>query len=240
MWAVTVCAVVVGIVWLHWRQSDQKLADFLGLGCVHGYARLWHGCSIRGPSPRSIKGAAILIANHTCSADPSFLQANCARWLSFLIAREFYGLLPLIDRVFEHQCSVPVARDGRDVAAVRTALRRLQEGRIVCVFPEGGLSGTGRGRLRPGKGGAALLALRSRAPVYPAFIAGGPQHHYVPRAWLLPSRVRVYFGPPVDLSAYYDRPINRPLLEEVTALLMRRIDSLRPQKRNQQSRRCLP
>jgi hypothetical protein len=75
----------------------------------------------------------------------------------------------------------------------------------------------------------ALLALRSRVPIFPAYIAGGPQVSDVLPAWLWPSRgVRVIFGPAVDLSAYYGLPIDRKLLEEVTALLMRCIAALRP------------
>ena len=81
----------------------------------------------------------------------------------------------------------------------------------------------------PAKSGAALLALRSRAPVYPAYIAGGPRSERLLRDWLWPSRgVAVIFGPPVELSAYYGQPINRSLLKDVTALLMRRIAELRP------------
>jgi hypothetical protein len=48
---------------------------------------------------------------------------------------------------------------------------------------------------------------------------------------LLPSRVRVTFGSPVDLSPYYDRPIDRPLLEEVTTFLMSQIAALDPKKK---------
>ena len=53
----------------------------------------------------------------------------------------------------------------------------------------------------------------------------------VTRAWLRPSRVRVVFGPAVDLSAYVGRPISRKLLEEVTALLMRRVAELDPRRK---------
>jgi 1-acyl-sn-glycerol-3-phosphate acyltransferase len=228
MWALAVCAVAAGIILINWRRSGQSLTHFLGLGLVHAYARLWHGLSIRSSLGLPKSGPALVISNHTCSADPSFIQACCPRPLSFLIAREYYVKVAWARGLFEYLRSVPVARTGRDVAAARISLRRLAEGCILCIFPEGGLSGAGRGRVRPGKGGAALLALRSRAPVFPAFIAGGHQHGNVPRAWLLPSRVRIVLGPPVDLSAYYGRRIDRKLLEEVTAVLMNRIAALEP------------
>jgi 1-acyl-sn-glycerol-3-phosphate acyltransferase len=78
-----------------------------------------------------------------------------------------------------------------------------------------------------GKPGAALLALRSKAPVYPARITGGPSSRHWVGAWLWPSRgVRVAFGPAVDLSPYYGRRITRQLLRGVTDLLMEKIEAL--------------
>src|SRR5206468_415427 len=128
---------------------------------------------------------------------------------------------------------VPVGRDGRDPVAARKALRQLLAGRAVGLFPESNLAGVARDRLRPGKHGAAFLALASGAPVYPVYIAGGPRTHRLLRAWLWPSRkaVRVFFGPEVDLSAYRGRRRTRAVLEEVTQLLMRRIEALKPSPR---------
>ena len=37
--------------------------------------------------------------------------------------------------------------------------------------------------------------------------------------------MRVTYGPAMDLSAFYDRPIDRKLLEEVTRTIMDRIAS---------------
>lgn len=237
MVALAVCALLVLLLLVRWRRSEHPLLDFVGLGFVYFYARLWHGCVIRGPA-LPVKGAVLLIANHTCSADPAFLQTVSPRVLCFLMAQEYFDLHPWLRRLFTYMRAVPVKRDGRDMATVRAALRELSAGRVVCIFPEGSLSAAGCNRLRPGKGGAALLALRSRAPVIPVFVSGGPQHSNVPRAWLLPSRVRLTLGPAVDLSATYDRPINRALVEETTATLMRAVADLNPN--HSKPRRKLP
>jgi 1-acyl-sn-glycerol-3-phosphate acyltransferase len=119
-----------------------------------------------------------------------------------------------------------------DVVAARAGLRTLGLGWVLCVFPEGGLSNVGRRGLGPGKAGAALLALRSRVPVYPVFISGGPRTNALLQSWILPSSkaVHVTYGPPLDLSRYYDRPITRRLLEEVTQLIMRTIAELETRK----------
>jgi 1-acyl-sn-glycerol-3-phosphate acyltransferase len=206
-------------------QQYRRLADGLGLGLIYGYARLWHRWSSRGTSLRSINGPAIFIANHTCSADPAFVSAGCPRPISFLVAKEYYKI-PLLHRLFDFLGCVPVARNGRDVAAARLALQRLQEGRLVCLFPEGGLSHAGRPGIRRAKCGAAWLALRSRAPVFPILIRGGPQTNSLRRAWLSPSRVHVIFGQTVDLSSYWHRPIDHGLLAEVTRHLMKSIAHL--------------
>ena len=226
VWWVTAWGLVTAVGLIRWRRCGQTLGEVLALALVRCYARLVHRFQSNGPAPLPIKGSAILVANHTCSADPAFLTAGCSRPLSFFIAREFYAF-PLLRTLFESIHAVPVTRHGKDVTAVRVGLRRLRQGRVLCIFPEGDLSNAGRGRPRPGKAGIALLALRSRAPVFPAWIEGGPQTSRLATAWLRPSRVRVVFGPEVDLSAYYERPIDRKLLNEVRELLMSRVLALR-------------
>jgi 1-acyl-sn-glycerol-3-phosphate acyltransferase len=179
------------------------------------------------------EGAALIVANHTCSSDPTFIQGGCPRVLGFLVAREHFNLHPLTRKLLDYQRSVPIQRNGRDVHGLRQALRRLKEGRAVCLFPEGNLSGVARQRSGVARPGVALLALASGAPVYPVHISGGPCTHHLLASWLWPSRraVRVVFGPPVDLSAYRNRPRSRQLFEEVTRLLMRKIAELASRER---------
>jgi 1-acyl-sn-glycerol-3-phosphate acyltransferase len=203
---------------------------------VRLYGRLWHGCRSNGWLPLPVKGAAILYSNHTCSADGAFLQTWSRRGLHFLMAREYYDGLRFFQGIFDAMGCVLVRRKGSDPACIRTALRRLRAGGVLCIFPEGGLSGAGRNRFRRAKCGVALLALRSGAPVYPVLITGGPQHSNVPRAWLRPSRVRLHAGQPVDLSAYLNRPIGRPLLEEVTVYLMQQVAALGTTRRKNHDR----
>ncbi len=88
----------------------------------------------------------------------------------------------------------PVRREGADTSALRTALRILQEGGVLLMFPEGtrGPEGT----LRDPKPGAAMLAVLSGAAVVPVFIEGSgrawPRGRSLPR----PAKVTVTFGTP--------------------------------------------
>jgi 1-acyl-sn-glycerol-3-phosphate acyltransferase len=223
MWLLVVLIAEIAILLVRWRRSGQGFVDFVGLGLVNSYARLWHRWSSPRPAPLPPRGPAFLVVNHTCSSDPTFVVAGCQRRVGFLIAAEFFCNTVLC-WFFDWIHSVPVTRNGHDIRAVRQAIRNLRQGHVLCIFPEGGLSRAGRKpAMRSARSGVALIALRSRAPVYPVAISGGPQTTNILAAWLLPSapkRVRVTYGDPIDLSAYYDRPITRPLLEEVTRRIM--------------------
>jgi 1-acyl-sn-glycerol-3-phosphate acyltransferase len=211
---------------VRWRGANNWF-DFLELGGMYLFAHLWHHCSHTGAEALPATGPALLIANHASHADPGFLMAGCPRPLHFLQARECYQV-PLLCRLFSRAGCIPVTRGRPDKSAIGLALERLAVGQVVALFPEGEVSPVWGGPLRAGKTGAALLALRSRAPVLPVWIEGGPR----PRsslAWLWRAGgMRVVFGSPVDLSAYHGQRISRGLLREVTDLLMSRIAALQP------------
>ena len=222
---------VAAVILVNWRRSGRQLGPFLGLGLLRVYARLFHGCVYEGQMPIPRTGAGVVISNHTCSSDGTFIQGGCPRrGLTYLFAEEFDR--PLFRWIWATTACIPVRR-GRygDVGAARTALRRLQEGRVLVVFPEGNLSGSGLGRLRTAKCGAAYLALRARVPVFPVWISGGPEGPNVRRAWFWPSRARVTFGEPIDLAPFHDRRLDRRLLEQVTLLLMQKVAATAPGKK---------
>jgi 1-acyl-sn-glycerol-3-phosphate acyltransferase len=227
---VLVVVLAVAIVMWRWRRKGRRLKEMVFFGGIRLYAQFWHRWSSSSASnePLPAQGPVLLVTNHTCSADPMFLQAGCHRPLCWLASREHYEMHPVFRKVLDTLHSVPVRRNGQDAAAARGGLRRLQEGRVLAIFPEGNLSGVGKGRLCIPKAGAAWMALRSDTVVIPAYIAGGPQTHKLLASWALPSRrpVRVYFGKPIDLSRFRGQPITRRLVEQVSAYLMQEIGAV--------------
>ncbi len=230
MWSLAVAAGVLAAVWLRWRLSKMSWGDFV---IVHGarvYSSLWHRWSGRRAFRDWPDGPALIIANHTCSADPTFILAGWQRPVSFVVAREHYKVHPLTHMILEQLHCVAATRNGQDYIALRGAWERLKRGLTVCLFPEGNLSGVARGRILTPKQGIGYLALRTRAPVYPAYIAGGPRTERLLESWVWPAHkaVRIYFGPPADLAAFYGRPITRQLIREVTIFLMGEVEVLNP------------
>jgi hypothetical protein len=58
------------------------------------------------------------------------------------------------------------------------------------------------------------------------FVHNAPQGKTMIAALYTFTRVRVVYGDPIDLSAYYGKRISQELLKEVTDFLMRRLAEL--------------
>ncbi len=230
-WSFTCLVLFLAAIWrAKCRFANMTWWEFVIIRGSNIYARVMHRWSTNRPDPFPKTGPAIVVCTHTCSADPTFLLAVCRRkQLGFIVAYEFYHTHPIVTNVLDTMGCVHVQRGGNDTTALRRALRRLEAGAIMCLFPEGNLSGVIKNRMVHAKAGAALLALRSRAPVIPVAIRGGPRTHKLLFSWLVPSprATRAVFGTPIDLSAYYDKPRNRRTLEEVRDVIQRHVAELR-------------
>lgn len=189
------------------------------------YCRIGQHWRANGPCPFREARPGIVIANHRSPVDPMLIWTGVTngRPIEFLTAEEYFGI-PGLQFILDAQRAIPVARNGKDMAATRTALRRLQQGRLVGVFPEGRIN-RGPGML-PADPGIAWLALQSRAPVFPVFIENAPTGNGMVDPFYHFGRVRVTYGEAIDLSAYYGMRRTPALLEEVTDLMMTHLAEL--------------
>jgi 1-acyl-sn-glycerol-3-phosphate acyltransferase len=209
-WALILLTVILLVfpwVLVRWSPEAKRSArqtDFPGhLGALHWlmkrYCEIWHGLELNpGLTPLPHSGPAILICNHTCGIDHMLLQSASNRLLGFVIAKEYYDS-PLLNHFCKTAGCIPVNRDGRDLPAIRAALRALKEGKVVPIFPEGKITPSSGERLGDMKSGSAYIAIRSSVPVIPAFIMGTPRTDEIINSLVTPSRACVVFGPPIDL-----------------------------------------
>ena len=168
-------------------------------------------------------GPCIIAANHTSYVDPIVLWMACPRHVRFIVDREQYQR-PLVHWVAVRTGAIPVENDPRDLGSLRRALQVLKQGSVLGIFPEGGRSDDGR--LKPGKPGAALLALRAGVPLVPAGIIGAFAAYSRHRRFPRPEPILVRFGEPVDLPAAWRGHAAKDHLTEATALLLQRIQAL--------------
>ncbi|MFQ5414670.1 MAG: MFS transporter [Phycisphaerae bacterium] len=190
-------------------------------------AKFWWRLRRVGPATVPHEGAAIITANHTCSADPLFLHAAVTyRPIAFLVAVE-YTTWPVFRFFMGLVECIPVHRDNRDTAAMKRALRHLRDGKAVGIFIEGRMVPPGE-TAHP-KDGVAMLALRTGAAVIPAHISGVTYRPSIVRGLLGRHHARVHFGPPVDLDAFRTgRKADRATLRAATRRIYAAIQDLAP------------
>lgn len=138
-------------------------------------------------------GGTLLVANH-CSFLDSFLVGIPLRRPMNFVARSTL-FIPVIGFLIRSLGGFPIQREGMGASGLKETLRRLRNGGIITLFPEGTRSVDGE--LAPLKPGIAVLASRARVPVVPAGIAGTfeawPKSRRVP----VPHPIRIHYGPPI-------------------------------------------
>ena len=141
-------------------------------------------------------GPYLLAANHTSPYDVPILMRHCRRQVDFLSTTEVFRN-PVARTLYSAMNAFPLDRSRPDAPAVRTILDRLNRGRVVGMFPEGGFrigdaSVVHSRRIRPGIGRLARIA---GVPVVPCVIVGSANFGRV-RSWLplRHTRYGVAFG----------------------------------------------
>lgn len=181
---------------------------------VRAVLRLLFGFRVEGAGNEPEQGPVIVVSNHLSDLDPLVVGAALRRRVAFMAKEELFRV-PVL-RWWIRACGAfPVRRGQPDRQALRTALKVLEGGGVLVMFPEGT---RGRTRaLRPPEPGAALLALRTGAPLLPVAVLGTDD--VLPRdsRRVRRGRITVRIGPPVPVEAQDGGtgPASRPLVEAV-------------------------
>jgi 1-acyl-sn-glycerol-3-phosphate acyltransferase len=150
------------------------------------------------------KGGVLLVSNHQSFLDPVLLGVWLRRAVNFIAKVELFR-----GRAFgwflRNMHVFSVRRGEGDVGAVKEAIKRLQEGRILMMFPEG--TRTEDGQIRPIQPGIGMLVRRAEAAVVPAVIHGAFEAWPKGRRLFRPHRIRVMYGPPLDIGGLKGKQI---------------------------------
>lgn len=113
-------------------------------------------------------GPVIMIINHIALFDPVMVCAASPRLVIPMAKKEAFASLwgPFL-RGYD---VIAVHRGEGDIKAVKSALRVLQHNGAVLLAPEGTRSSNHQ--MQPGKEGAVMLALRSKAWLVPIGVTG--------------------------------------------------------------------
>jgi acyl-[acyl-carrier-protein]-phospholipid O-acyltransferase/long-chain-fatty-acid--[acyl-carrier-protein] ligase len=168
-------------------------------------------------------GGALLIPNHMSFVDGFLLMASVDRPIRFVVDTA-YATHPLFKWVMTAMKVIPITSSGDTrmiLRALRSAGQALDDGELVCIFPEGQITRTGT--LLPFRRGFERIVKGRQVPVIPAHLdrvwgsifsfEGGRFLKKWPER--IPYPVSVSFGAPLpsDTPAYKLRDAVRTLGE---------------------------
>jgi 1-acyl-sn-glycerol-3-phosphate acyltransferase len=197
------------------------------------FGRAYHRLEVLSPCTIPARGPAILVCNHTSGLDPQLIQSTCKRLITWMMAKEYYET-PVIKKILDTVGVIPVTRSGRDMAATRAAMRALESGQVLGIFPEGKIEPTRE--LLPFQTGVALLAMKTDAPVVPAYLDGTQRRSEMLQGLIRPQRARLIYGQPMQ----FDRSqASREGLEAATDRIQQAIATLQSRSDKSMARRDL-
>ena len=219
----TAAMTMTGMMWVIWLLPDTlvRLALVILTSTIY---RL----RLVGQHHVPHTGGALLVPNHMSFVDGFLLMAAVDRPVRFIVDTA-YATHPLFKWLMTTMRVIPISSGGslRDILrALRNAGQALDEGEIVCIFPEGQISRTGT--LLPFRRGFERIVKGRPVPVIPVhldrvwgsifsfergrFLTKWPAH--------IPYPLTISFGAPLpsDTSAYALRHAIRRLGEEAWRL----------------------
>src|SRR5215831_3244826 len=161
----------------------------------------------------------LLASNHISHFDPLLISLRVRRKIDWMTMAEFFRprALGFFLRSID---AFPAERDRADLKTIRTAIDRLKNGRIVGIFPEGGIREGARSLLEgaPLRPGAAALAQIADVPIVPCVILG-TDRFYSKNQWLPFRRTPVWIalGNPISCFPELQKSQERERIESELA-----------------------
>ncbi|MHA6493998.1 MFS transporter [Pseudomonas borbori] len=166
------------------------------------------------------EGAAVLVCNHVSFVDALLIGGAVRRPIRFVMYYKIYNL-PVLNFIFRTAGTVPIAGRNEDLLIYEAAFKKIAEylrnGELVCIFPEGKL--TGDGELNEFRNGVERILEENPVPVIPmalqglwgSFFSRAPHKGMFRRLW---SRITLVAGAPIAAEA-----AKRGVLQEQVAQL---------------------
>jgi 1-acyl-sn-glycerol-3-phosphate acyltransferase len=157
------------------------------------------------------EGPAILVCNHVSFVDALVVAGCIRRPIRFVMYYRIFQL-PVLSFIFKTANTIPIAGKREDPAMMERAFdeisNALQQGELVCIFPEGKI--TDDGEMNEFKSGVMYALERDAVPVIPLALRGlwgsffsraygNAMSRLFPRGML--SRLELVAGGPIEAAA---------------------------------------
>jgi 1-acyl-sn-glycerol-3-phosphate acyltransferase len=171
------------------------------------------------------QGGVIFVSNHINLVDSPLLGISLGRRVAFMAKEEVFHSRT-IGYIMSSFGAFPVSKRRPDRKALRRAMRVLDDGKALVIFPEGMRSRSQK--LKLAFNGAALIATRSQAPVIPVGITGTTRIKGFSWIWRRPE-IALNIGKAFTLPPVKGR-LTKHELSRLTDIIMGHIATLLPRE----------
>ncbi len=149
---------------------------------------------LMGDDRRPRQGPFILAANHISHFDPPIIASVIRQKVDWMAMAEFFPH-PILGRILRAIDCLPTDRHRAERRTLRDAIERLKAGRILGMFPEGGIRDGAASVLEgaPLRPGVSALAHIAGAPIVPCVILGSDRL-YAKSNWRPFRRTPIWIG----------------------------------------------
>lgn len=163
------CLLSLAVLARQFREFGQEFWRLISFAL----SRAMYRVKLKGLENIPSSGPAVLVCNHLSYVDSIILFGTIRRRTRFIM-EDIYYRIPLLNIAFKGARTIPISSPLKSrttfLKAEQTAVRALQKGELVFIFPEGRLSPAGQ--IIPFKRGVIRILERQPVPVIPVAIKG--------------------------------------------------------------------
>ena len=197
----------------------NKICNFIQLKILNTFAEF----HIEGVNNIPINGPLIFVANHQAYVDPSLISVISPRKVNFVAKSEVFKFLPLA-LLLKSYGAHPIKRNRLDLNFFRWAIKILNNGEALCLFPEGTRS---NGILKKGLPGIVHLAVRSGVNIIPIGIEGTNKNQGISGVLFPRGKIIVKVGKAFKFEKS-NKSLPRDTIDDILDKIMNNIAELIP------------
>jgi len=163
-------------------------------------------------------GPFVIVANHSSLLDGFVLVSFVRAKITFMSAAYLFKM-PFVGNVLRGVGAIPVQGKGSDIKLIKKAMKVLQAGGVLGIFPEGRI--TNEKDDFSAKAGAAYLAIKADVPIIPMAIKGADKALPVGAKFPKLNKIEVKIGKPISCSR--EIKLNKKILEDTVNSYMKEI-----------------
>lgn len=154
--------------YIYWQVTEFVLRFIIWI-ISHTIYRVKHRGTMNIPQ----EGAAVLVCNHVSFVDALLIAGISRRPLRFVMDKTIANM-PGLKFIFKWAKTIPICSPKQDIDIYNQAFAKIKQeldnGELICIFPEGKL--TKDGQLNEFRGGIEKILANNPVPVIPMALTG--------------------------------------------------------------------